>query len=430
VPFEWETVGTNQANRAIVTFAARPWGGKLHVYARLANYAGPQFSTTLRLYADGALIGSDIIPLAPDGEYELTWSLPGSIQELRAVLDGADALPDDDQAFISIHTTRPIDIQLVSVQPDLILRALGAIPGVHATTIDPLTYNPAQSASTSLTIFDGFLPSTWPQGAMLLINPPTGSMLLTISEQTPRQIESDSLVQRGILLDGLSFGGVNFGSVRPLSPVPDWATTLLTSQAQALDDQGNIILAETPLVLRGQLDGREVAVWAFNLKQTNLPARLAFPLLMARTVRDLTASPPPASVVMGSSVALHPDPRADTVALIAPDGQRDLVARQAAAALDGFTTPGFYRIEEHNGTQILYTTTIGVNAGSPSESRIVPQPAPPIAGPERDPGSAGPLAQPLDLWPWFVMAGLVVLFFEWMYVLGIFERMAPTLLRR
>jgi Ca-activated chloride channel homolog len=49
VPVDWQIVGSDQPNRAIVDFAARPWGGKLQIYARVANYDPAPFGGTLQL---------------------------------------------------------------------------------------------------------------------------------------------------------------------------------------------------------------------------------------------------------------------------------------------------------------------------------------------------------------------------------------------
>lgn len=414
VPFEWSVVGSAQPNRAIVTFAARPWGGKLQVYARIANYDARQFSTTLRLYGDGQLIGSDIVPLSPNGEYELTWSLPTAYVELRAELDTADALAADDQAFLSVQSVRPISALLVSSRPDPLVRALSAVPGVSITTLTPQDYLARPGGAADLTVLDGVLPAAWPEGAILVINPPPDSPLLTVGG-TPQAISSTNLVRNGELLDGLGFSGVRFGDVYALDP-PPWATPLLASRSDALDDTGAVIRVETPLVLRGQVDGREIAIWNFDLLRGNLPSRLAFPLLTVRTVRDLTATVPPSAITLGAQVALRPDLRTESVTLIAPDGSSDLMAPRAAGALASLTQPGFYQIEERVGARVIYQASIGVNAGSPGESRLDPQAPPPISGAEQDAGAAGPLTQPVDLWPWLAAAGLLVLAGEWLYV--------------
>jgi hypothetical protein len=407
VPVEWRQIGSGQENRAIVTFAARPWAGKIQVFARVANYGDQPFTGSMQLLADDAPLSTDLVSLAPGGERELTWSIPAGPARLRAALDGLDALPADDQAYLSISGARPIRTTLVSAQPEALQRALRAVPGVSVESVMPEGYQ--ANAAADLTIFDGFLPPVWPDGAVLAINPPPESQLLQTVD-VPRPISGERLVQKGALLEGLSFSGVSFGAVPTLS-VPEWASTQLA--AVGADGASE---PETPLVLRGRDGQHEIAIWTFSIGSGNLPARLAFPLLVARTVRDLTATPPPASVGAGQSISVRPSTRATSLAIVAPDAARTELPAANARDLDIFTQPGFYTIEERAGASTIYTGVVGINAGAPGESDLRPQPAPDIAAPASDPGS-GPQQHSMDLWPWLAGLTLVLLVFEWMYVL-------------
>ncbi|HEU5089458.1 MAG TPA: VWA domain-containing protein [Roseiflexaceae bacterium] len=406
VPFEWRQVGSYQDNRAIVTFAARPWAGKTQVFARVANYGNTPFTGSLQLFADETPVSTDVVTLAPDGERELTWSLPTGAQRLRAGLNGLDGLPADDQAYLNLAVVRPIKAVLVSTNPEPIQRALRAIPAVSVETVAPDAYTP--DATADLTIFDAFLPQAWPNGAILAISPPAGNALLEVGTET-RSLSGERLIQRGELLDGLSFGGVSFGQVQRIS-APEWAVTQLAARS---DDQNG---AETPLILRGRDGNHEMAVWSFSVSGSNLPARLAFPLLMARTLRDLTATPPPMSVGAGQRVSMRPDPRATSVAIVAPDGASTELPAAAASDLELFTQPGFYTIEEKTDGVNTYTGALGVNAGATGESDLRPLSVPVVEAPPNDSGSTT-VQRSFDLWPWLAAILLALLAFEWMYVL-------------
>ena len=116
--------------------------------------------------------------IAADGETELTWTLPAGPSTLRAMLDGRDGLPQDDQAFLGIAPPRAVNALLVSARSDALRRALAAVPGVSVTVTDPSGYTAAAGRAVDLTVFDGFLPQAWPAGAVLAINPPPGSSAL------------------------------------------------------------------------------------------------------------------------------------------------------------------------------------------------------------------------------------------------------------
>ncbi len=403
VPVEWESIGSNVPNRAIIAFASRPWSGRLQVYARVANYDAAPFNGTLRVFSGNRVVAEERVAIAPNGETEVSWTLSGVTEALRAEIDGRDALPQDDSAYLSVSQGRPILTLLVSNEPAPLRRALEVIPGVTVVVTTPDAYMTApERAAADLTIFDGFLPDAWPQGATLAINPKSGSSLLNVMPETREPEPGKPLQQRGRTLEGLGFGGVVFGAVR-IVETPPWAEVQLSSD-------------DLPLILRGRTDNHEIAVWTFNLASSNLTTRLAFPILVARTVRDLAPPPLPQAVRAGEPLVIHPDPRTTTLRLRGP-GDRQITAPAASVVtLDTLVEPGLYQVEEQRDNATVLAGVVGVNAGAAIESNLRPQSAPPLRAPGNDPGSASG-RQMLDLWPWLALAALLVLALEWAYVL-------------
>jgi hypothetical protein len=398
-PLDWQQVGSDQPNRAIVAFAARPSGANIQVYARAANYGPTPIQTSIALYGDDQALGSRDVAIAAGSETELTWTLPARYSWLRAALDGRDALPQDDDGFISLSQTRTVRALLVSEQPDALRRALAAVPGVSVTVAAPSSYSPA-SAAADLTLFDGFLPQAWPEGAILAINPPPGNPLVPVAQRSSSPAAGD-LVQHAGLLEGLSLEGVRFGATRAVTP-PAWAETQLA-------------LGDTPLILRGRSGAHEIAIWTFDPAAGNLPTRLAFPLLVARTVRDLTPPALPASILAGARLTLRPDPRAAEIDLSGPESMRATVPVSRSAEIDTLTLPGFYRVEERAGGETVFRGQVAVNAGAAIESDLRSRPTPPIVGAAQSPVGA-PQREMRDIWPWLALGALAVLMLEWGYI--------------
>lgn len=401
-PVEWVQIGSDRPNRAITAFAVRPWAGRLRVYARVANFGSEPFVGDVRLYAGEQELSADPLSIPAGGGTELTWTVPNTSSALRLTLSGSDALALDDSAYVGVARARPLSALLVSANPEPLERALAAV-GVQTTTVAPADYAAAQDerAQADLTIFDGFLPPEWPAGATLAINPPPGNPLLDVSGDSMR-IGERELRQRGGLLDGLSLSGVSFGNARALSGA-EWAETLLSAD-------------EIPLILRGRLEGREIAIWTFDLAAGNLPTRLAFPLLVSRTVRDLAPAPLPPAILAGETVTLRPDPRASEVRLIGADGSTIALPAAPAVTLDGLTQPGLYRVEELRGEETTLVGLVGVNAGATAESNLAPQPPPDLVTPASAPGGASQRLA-ADIWHWLALGALGVLLLEWLYVL-------------
>lgn len=413
VPLEWVNLGAGLENRAMVTFAARPRGAAAptQVYARVANYGEMPVRTLLRLFGDDQLLDTRPVTLGPRGELELTWSVPRGVTLLRAELDGNDPLPADDTALLSLAQTRPLQALLVSAQPATLERALRALPGLSLSTLDPAAYPSSPAAAMAdLTIFENYLPPTWPTGGVLVINPPPGSPLLLAGAALLGQGDLRVAAAGAPLLDGLSLESVDFGPLRELE-LPAWATPLL-------------LRGEQPLILRGRSETSELAVWAFDLSQGNLTTRLAFPLLTARTVREITPPALPGAVLLGESVTLRPDPRTSQVELGAPDGSVTVLSPRPDETLRlSLDQPGLYTLVEQAAGRTLFSGQLAVNAGAAVESdlrpRILPAPAPVATTPGL--GDAD-LARPI--WPWLAALAMLVMLIEWTYVHG--RRRAPN----
>ncbi|GIV97337.1 MAG: VWA domain-containing protein [Herpetosiphonaceae bacterium] len=398
VPVEWEQIGRDAPNRAIIAFAVRPWGANLQVYARVANYSASPFATTLWLYGDEQPIGTRDVTIAADGETELTWTLRNEFATLRAEIDGRDALPLDDQAYVSAVILRSLNVLLVSSTPDPLRRALEALPGVRLSVVDPARYDAGVGQAADLTIFNGFLPEQWPAGAVLIVYPPPDNPLLEV-EGRYRPDHNDTLEGQGPVLEGLSLDGVDFGEVRQVMP-PTWAETQLA-------------IGDVPLILRGSDGVRQIAVWTFDPSVGNLATRLAFPLLVSRTVRDLAPDALPAALPSGAALAWRPDSRADEIRLVGPDGVQANI--DVAPALQSLDHPGFYRVEERDDGRLLYASSIGVNAGSALESDLRPRSIPLLSHAVEAPDDTV-RQRAIDLWPWLALGAIVVLFLEWMYI--------------
>lgn len=420
VSLDWVTVGSSLDNRSIVVFAARPRGGTraegrtaTQVYARIANYGTSGLTTDLRLFGDDQLLDTRPVNLQPDGEAEVTWTVPPGVAVLRAELDGQDALPTDDVAYLNLAQIRPINTLLVSTDPGPIERVLNAIPGPNVLVVDPAEYAALpQADQADLTIFDGTLPSRWPTGGVLVIGPPAGdSTLITVSESRTLTESAQLVVAQGAnsnaLLEGLSLESVSFGEVQVVQ-TPHWATVQLAA--------GHI-----PLILRGRVDRSEVAIWAFSLEQSNLTERLAFPLLMARTVRDLAPLPPPMALPAGAPLSLRPSMRAEAVEVQSPAGQTQRLDVAPTLHVGGLLQPGLYTVTERAGDETIYRGQLAINAGSPVESDVrprltLPDIGTPVEAASLNGGQPPTPREQQPLWPWLALTALVVMVIEWVYV--------------
>lgn len=429
----WERIGGAPGNRAIVALAARPRGNRstsgYNLFARVANYGDSGLTTRFNLYADGELIDRRNITLNPNGEVGLRWDLPAGTQVVRAEVDGQDMLPIDDTASLSVQQHRQQNTLLVSDDPAPLEQALQSVPGLNVVTIGSGVYQTSPLIEQAdLIVFDRTLTATvsWPHGGVLVINPPLGSEpLLNVESVQPLEepLTPDINEQDRAIFQNLNLEGVDIGPVARLQ-TPEWARVVLSSSPSSSSSSQDA--QEVPLILRGQQDQSEITVWTFDPHQGNLTTRLAFPLLVARTVQDLSPPPLPPSLSIGTPLVVEPGTHAETVEVLAPDDTTrtfPVDTSTSAFVLDDLTQPGIYTIQEKRDGEVIQEGFVAFNAGTPQESDLRPRPAPAIAHLEpvpTVPAASGDSTQTPEqeqpLWSWFVLAALAGVMVEWMYV--------------
>jgi Ca-activated chloride channel homolog len=192
-------------------------------------------------------------------------------------------------------------------------------------------------------------------------------------------------------------------SYRALSDV-GWAQPLITTEDGA------------PLIVAGERDGQQAAVFAFALSDSDLPLTIAFPILMTNLIDSFK----PASMAGdGGGQAERPHPlrpplAADALRVTLPDGSlRELPVIGREMTFAETDQLGVYTIEAIRAGQPTQTESFAVNLFSPPESDITPRTAS-LGGQALQTNTADE-RQPLELWPWVALLALAVLVLEWVY---------------
>ncbi len=266
------TVGTSQDNVGITSLAVRrslvdPIG-----YAALIEVENfGESATEARLMIELADELVDVIPLslAPDESWSKTVtgaSAAGGV--LRVGLDHDDALAIDNQALAVLPERPRIPVQLVTAEPSLYLESvLNAIPLIDLTvTATP----PQESPEGGFTLLHRVVPETLPGGAVFVIDPKTDSDAWTLGRSMEQAIVATQ-DPSSPLLPHVSLTNVMLPGARELQLV-DEAHPLLVEAG------GGTLMAS---LVRG--DDR-IVVLAADLDSSDLPLRIAFPVLMTNAV--------------------------------------------------------------------------------------------------------------------------------------------------
>ena len=178
------------------------------------------------------------------------------------------------------------------------------------------------------------------------------------------------------LLDGVDLSGATFG------PTPTFAL--------AAGDEEIVGAAEGPLLYRTAINGQPAVVLTIDPEASNLPKRVAFPVLIANVVAALAPDGVPAAVPLGEPLVYEPRAATASVAIVPPSGEpallpvfsaaetgrrrcADSVSREIVYTDTG--SAGAYSVTETDAAGIaLGSTRFVVNAGHPRESDLRPNP--------------------------------------------------------
>ncbi|MDQ2654413.1 MAG: BatA domain-containing protein [Chloroflexota bacterium] len=422
VPGE-ETEDAQRGNLAVTQIAVRPatdGSGTLTLFASLANYGAEQVETSVTVIGDGLDIGRGETTLAAGGEpASLQWVLPPGVGEIRVRIEAMDQLPADNTATIlplsddAAGGSIAPHILLVTDLPGALARALMSLDNVQVS-VEPADNVAAISAANyDLAVFDRVAqpadlverlpaPSLW-------IAPPAAGPFPTTEDVTEPEV---SRVRAGDpLLEGVDLAGVTFGPTATFTLGPD--------------DTEIVGAGDGPLLYQTQLGTQPALVLTPDPEASNLPKRVAFPILVANMVNSLAPDGIPAAVPLGESLVYTPRAATSRVEITPPQGEPVELAVAETNATDrdvvftGTGEPGIYTVTEYDAFDLpLGSTKFVVNAGHRLESdlRVDPNLVPALAT-ATGVSTSGLREERVDLWPILALAALGVIVLEWLWAL-------------
>ncbi len=410
-PLQWQLIPSlpsleGESNQAWLNVSARTLpDGLRRLFGRVVNYSNQPATRTLRVWVGSTQAAETTVQLEPQGEVAQVWTLPASAQTAALEIVEPDLLPLDNRAELFLADTARYRVLLVSATPDTLNRALSAQPGVEVTVDSPSARSHTPT-DFDLTVFEGSgLPpqlTTWPGGNIWVVNPPLGHSLLG-GQNHIRTPLRPNLNSASVLLNGVDLSGVYFGRTLPLTP-PEWAQVDLAAEPSpgAAAGQG------FPLIFHGSSADSRVVVWAFDLAASNLPARLALPLLTANTLQTLLAPAPQAVAPVGEPVALN-----GNFSVAVPGGQRLFPPLEQQSWQGQFTRtkqPGLYQI--YNAKDEL-VAGFAVQSGSALESNLTTRIQPETLNLQHSTSNVlPPQIEYYQLWPWLAGLALAVVVLE------------------
>jgi Ca-activated chloride channel family protein len=425
-PIELAIAGgdADRANLAVTDISARPspdGNGTVGLYASVVNFGPQSVTVPVLLLGDGLQVGQDEVTTDGNGASKpLRWVLPPGIGELTVRIEKPDALPADNNATLlpgdAADNAIAPHILLISDLPGALARALAAIDNVQVTTTGSDDLDALAAGGYDLVVFDRTAPPNESLATIgtpsLWIAPPVGGPFKSgeeVADPTVARVRAGDP-----LLDGVDLAGTTFGPTPVFTP--------------AAGDQEIVGSADGPLLFRSTVNGHSAIVLTTDPEASNLPKRVAFPVLVANMVAELAPDGIPASVPLGEPLVYEPRAATANVEIAPPSGEATQLAvpTQASGApasrdvvYSDTGVPGTYSVTETDSSGAkLGATRFVVNAGHPRESdlRADPNLAATLAGASGVAVNA-PRLERADLWPLLALAALVIIAVEWLAVL-------------
>ncbi|HEX2370389.1 MAG TPA: VWA domain-containing protein [Acidimicrobiia bacterium] len=375
-------------NLAITAFSTDPsTAGVPRAFLEVSNVSERARTATVQLEVDGLPIGSSELKLAPMERGRVTVPLeagPGDVVTAR-VVQAPDALPGDDLAALVIGAA-PEQVVEVTGAPTFFTEALvDAAPG----------FRPAEGEEDAdLLLVDGGDLNSLDRPAWVIrtAEPPDGIEVVELAQNlaVTWQRPGDPL------LDGVDLSETVVGEAQVVD-APRWLPLVRSG--------------DVPLVLLGEVGGRRVVYFTFDIAHSNLPIQIAYPILGTRLLEWLSGTG------VGGDVAA--DTAGVPIALVPPPGGSSRVAlpdrevRQVGGTVDLFTDtdlPGVYTVTYLRADGSEAPGPVVVRRFAPAESEGATRQIATVAAPGTE-VSAGSLVR--EWAPWVIGGLLLLAMAEW-----------------
>jgi Ca-activated chloride channel homolog len=396
------TVGGGRDNVGIVGFEVRRQPNnpsRLEIMVHIKSFTTRPVRAPLTLTLNGKNLAREEIELEAEGRRVLIYSFDGALSgALEARLEIADDFPTDNRAYLAVNEAPAVRILYVGPGNPFLGNLFRFFPRVQMTTAERWEPGPAPAQNQyDVVIFDRVPVPRLAQGNFVLIN----TVAPNLPIQVRGKIERPSLtspVTKHPLTDGLSLGDLN----------------VRESLKLAMAGEGTILARspEGPLLVALDKGKLRVLLIGFDLTASDLPFRVAFPLLFHNAIEWLHPNQvefPAESVPAGSPLEIRLPADDSDLEVASPSGRRENF--QAVLSPFIFTDTveaGFYAFKSAHRQG-----RFAVNLFDEAESQIAPRlKAGALAAADKPDKETDRVEAGLFLWPALLVTVLILLVIE------------------
>lgn len=321
----------------------------------VVNASAEEKSFNVELYLNDAILDVRPYTLAPgESKSELFTNFTMEGGRLKAVLDVEDALSTDNVAYAALPKREQIPVLLVTPDNPFLENALAVDEKLDLTVVVPDQYEPG-ARGYDVTIFDRYNPPTLGDGNYMFVYPPKAGAIWQIGEslETPiiTEWERDHPILRHVHLDNVQI------TEAYQVQVPATANVLVRS-------------FEDPLLIVEESQNRRIVFVATDTLKSDLPLRIAFPLIIANTIQWFQGKSEIEEYHLqtGEVIKKRIDEAAaiESVAIVGPAGKSwEIPVEKGELLFDETSVVGFYELKIGEGQEVW-----AVNLTDVAESQI------------------------------------------------------------
>ena len=406
------SIGRSGRNVGISAFSARRYPldkSRYEVLVEIRNYSDRAERVELTLSADGAPLEVTQLALDANGSVQRVLAdQSGANQTLEARVTFADGthddLPADDHAYATLPARRRA--RVLAISPGNLYLNAGLLLDEYLEVVDATPADAPTQLRTGhwdVVIEDNVVVETPPGTSVLYLNPsgpdsPLAPEGATPEASTVRRPFFDHIDNRHPLM-------------RWMSDLEDTNIGVATRYRLQPGDRALASSQQTPLIIAGERSGARFVALAFDMRNSDLPLRVSWPVLLINSV-DWFAGEDPAylsSFKTGETWRIPVAPGVDTAEIETPNGRHLRVPVIEGRAVTHGVQAGFYRLRAGDDTQI-----IAGNLVDPDESHCAPRPRLDVNGAVASAPVAGRVGVRREIWIYLLAAALGIIAIEWM----------------
>lgn len=354
-------LGQNSENTAITLLSHSQGESGWQALVKVSHFGENEITKTVNLFCDGKAFDRKEITIEGGSSKDVIFTgIPQETTALTATLTPEDVLEADDRAYDGAFSQTKKKVLLVTEQNIFLEKVYSLLPDVELYKTD--TEHIELLQGYSLYIFDGIIPEQLPSdGYYVFWNLPDENNILNLG--AIQQIQGEATTQgygNITLADTLTFDIEQSKTF----DTPMWASPILTADQKAI-------------AIAGEQNGKKMAIFAFDIHDTDLPLQKEFPILIYNLQNwffEQNGQQSLESIESGQTVEISLLPETKQASIQFPDGKSVKIAPPFPPApfIDTEQT-GIYTLIQKDEAEQQTTNTFAVNAKTTGESDLIQQ---------------------------------------------------------